>query len=302
MDIWRIKADLEADYKFGYIIINEYGGLIGRIQRNSSEILIQSSLDLPQRKQKGGASCKRFAKIRKDKKQKYLSTISDQSLSFFITDDEPSIFGIFLAGNTNFKRELYLSDVFHSKLKSIVLNIFDTSDGGEKGFIQAIELSKEIRLNPNTPKERKIINKFFEGLYENPRKHCYGILDTVKELTMGAIKTIILFQGLEHIRIKLRNPITNIEKIIIFIQTKENDKDHFFENGIELEILEKSLLAEWIINNSLSFGADLEFITDKSQEGMQFIRGFGGIGGLLHYELEKLQFEENNTLDDVYNF
>lgn len=27
------------------------------------------------------------------------------------------------------------------------------------------------------------------------------------------------------------------------------------------------------------FGATLEIITDKSQEGSQFVRGFGGIGG-----------------------
>ena len=27
------------------------------------------------------------------------------------------------------------------------------------------------------------------------------------------------------------------------------------------------------------YGAKLEFVTDRSQEGMQFVRGFGGIGG-----------------------
>lgn len=29
----------------------------------------------------------------------------------------------------------------------------------------------------------------------------------------------------------------------------------------------------------LNLGATLEIITDKSQEGAQFVRGFGGIGG-----------------------
>lgn len=29
----------------------------------------------------------------------------------------------------------------------------------------------------------------------------------------------------------------------------------------------------------LILGATLEIITDKSQEGAQFVRGFGGIGG-----------------------
>jgi peptide chain release factor subunit 1 len=38
-------------------------------------------------------------------------------------------------------------------------------------------------------------------------------------------------------------------------------------------------LVEWLANNYKSFGATLEIITDKSQEGSQFVKGFGGIGG-----------------------
>lgn len=34
------------------------------------------------------------------------------------------------------------------------------------------------------------------------------------------------------------------------------------------------------VNVSQGFGAALEIVTDKSQEGAQFVKGFGGIGGL----------------------
>jgi len=53
----------------------------------------------------------------------------------------------------------------------------------------------------------------------------------------------------------------------------------FFQSGVELELVESQALLEWIANNYKSFGASLEIITDKSQEGSQFVRGFGGIGG-----------------------
>ncbi len=39
-------------------------------------------------------------------------------------------------------------------------------------------------------------------------------------------------------------------------------------------------------HNYTSFGARIEFITDKSQEGFQFVKGFGGIGGFLRYKIE----------------
>lgn len=40
-------------------------------------------------------------------------------------------------------------------------------------------------------------------------------------------------------------------------------------------------LLEWFANHYKDFGATLEIITDRSQEGAQFVRGFGGIGGEL---------------------
>ena len=39
-------------------------------------------------------------------------------------------------------------------------------------------------------------------------------------------------------------------------------------------------LVEWFANNYKNFGAQLEFVTNRSQEGSQFVKGFGGIGGV----------------------
>ena len=40
-------------------------------------------------------------------------------------------------------------------------------------------------------------------------------------------------------------------------------------------------------------------MTNKSQEGSQFCRGFGGIGGLLRYAVDLAEFEEPEDLDGV---
>ena len=66
----------------------------------------------------------------------------------------------------------------------------------------------------------------------------------------------------------------------------EYKTDHFlriwlnsFQTGVESELVESLSLLEWFANNYKSFGAMLEIVTDKSQEGSQFVKGFGGIGG-----------------------
>jgi hypothetical protein len=52
-------------------------------------------------------------------------------------------------------------------------------------------------------------------------------------------------------------------------------------------VLDKTLLIEWLANNYKEYGTNLEIITDRSQEGAQFCRGFGGIGGGFHASAAK---------------
>ena len=66
-----------------------------------------------------------------------------------------------------------------------------------------------------------------------------------------------------------------------------------FQSGVEMELVESQQLLEWLANNYKTFGATLEIITDKSQEGSQFVRGFGGIGGK-HMLNDDLWYFTNN--------
>jgi len=75
---------------------------------------------------------------------------------------------------------------------------------------------------------------------------------------------------------------------------------------VELELVESLPLLEWLANNYKSFGATLEIITDKSQEGAQFVRGFGGIGGdslsVLNNRLSLAYFQGSHTFWKVLDF
>ena len=59
--------------------------------------------------------------------------------------------------------------------------------------------------------------------------------------------------------------------------------------------IEQVSLIEWFANNYFKWGCELEFITDRSQEGSQFCKGFGGIGGILRF---KPDFMNNNLYND----
>jgi peptide chain release factor subunit 1 len=45
------------------------------------------------------------------------------------------------------------------------------------------------------------------------------------------------------------------------------------------EVRDKALLLDWLVENYKNYGVKLQLISDKTQEGSQFCKGFGGIGG-----------------------
>jgi peptide chain release factor subunit 1 len=132
-------------------------------------------------------------------------------------------------------------------------------------------------------------------------KFCFGVEDTLKALEMGAVEILIVWENLEIMRYVLKNHGTDEEKILHLNQDQEKDKTHFIDKdtGVELELVESLPLLEWFANNYKSFGACLEIITDRSQEGSQFCRGFGGIGGILRYRVDFQTLELAAELDDL---
>jgi peptide chain release factor subunit 1 len=89
------------------------------------------------------------------------------------------------------------------------------------------------------------------------------------------------------------------EEIIVYSnKEQEKDREKFMDKstGLEMEQGEEAQsLLEWFAEKYKDFGANLEFITNKSQEGAQFVKGFGGIGGLLRY---KVDFTNLTSIDE----
>lgn len=71
------------------------------------------------------------------------------------------------------------------------------------------------------------------------------------------------------------------------------------ETGQEMDIVDQGSFLEWLAEHYKDYGASLEFVSDRSSEGNQFVKGFGGIGAMLRY---KLNFEQLADVDDEDEF
>lgn len=120
---------------------------------------------------------------------------------------------------------------------------------------------------------------------------------------MGAVEILIVYENLDIMRYVLHCQGTEEEKILYLTQEQEKDKSHFTdkETGQEHELIESMPLLEWFANNYKKFGATLEIVTDKSQEGSQFVKGFGGIGGILRYRVDFQGMEYQGGDDEFFD-
>ncbi|KAJ1612964.1 eukaryotic translation termination factor 1 [Cryptosporidium canis] len=292
-----LKELLETDDKFGFIIVDGNGALYGVVQGSSREVLLRFNVDLPKKHGRGGQSALRFARLRMEKRHNYLRKVAETATSMFITNDQVNVAALILAGSADFKNELAQSDIFDQRLASKILKIVDVSYGGDNGFNQAIELSADALQNVKFVQEKKLITKFFEEVAQDTGKYVYGINETLQALEMGAIELLIVWENLETKRMVVKNPSTGEEKVFLNSPTEQHDESKFKdpETGAELDVIEVLPLTEWLVNTYQNYGAHLEFVTNKSQEGNQFQKGFGGFGGILRY---KVDFQDYAVVED----
>jgi len=298
---------MEDDDKFGFLIMDGNGSLFGTVTGSHREVLHKFSVELPKKHGRGGQSALRFARLRLEKRHNYVRKVGEIAAQQFIPNGEtPNIKGLIVAGSAEFKQDLTTNtDLFDQRLAAIVMPpLLDISYGGEAGFNQAIELASETLKNVKFIQEKKLVTKFLDEVSMDTGKYCFGIKDTMEGLAAGAVETLILWEELDLKRVVIKNPHTDTTEIVFVTPQQEKDPSLYVDKatGVELKVEESEAFLDWIVMTYKTFGTKLEIITDRSQEGNQFVRGFGGVGGLMRYRLEFDQFEEPDQQDSDEDF
>lgn len=292
---------LESDEKFGFIVMDGNGALFGLLTGNTRSVLHKFSVDLPKKHGRGGQSALRFARLRLEKRHNFVRKVAENAVTQFIPDGQKvNVTGLILAGSADFKTDLYNSELFDQRLKGKVLKTVDVSYGGENGFNQAIDLAAETLGNVKFIQEKKLVQRYFDEISKDTNKYCFGVADTMLALQQGAVEILIVWENMEHVRVELEDPQSGEKSIKILSKEEMTDMSNFVdkESGVELEARDQEPFVDWLAANYKEFGTTLEFITDRSQEGAQFVQGFGGIGGLMRYEVNFEVYEEPEEDED----
>ena len=296
----ELKSLLVDNDKFGFLIMDGNGSLFGLLQGNTKIILNQFKVNLPKKHSKGGQSANRFSRLVTESRHNYIRKVGEGLTKAFITNDVPNVKGLILAGSAEFKNKLQKSDLFDPRLAPIVMKVVDISYGGELGFNQAIELSQDALKNVKFIHEKKILEKFYEEIAKDSGKYVFGIKDTMEAIENGVVDILIIWENIDFIRLTLKDNKNQIRVETVSSRKVIGQKYKPDDSDVEYEIVENISLSEWLLDNYKKYVSQLEIVTDKTSEGNQFVKGFGGIGGILRYKLEQNfdDIEENYSFDE----
>jgi len=261
---------------------------------NSRKTLLKLEVSLPKKHGRGGQSKNRFARIREEKIGWYISKVCSLAIKHFIdpATSLPNVDGIILAGSAQLKDDV--NEKLDQRLSRIVIGVVDIQYGGESGFNQAINLSQSKLSNLKLVNEQKLLSAFFEEIARDGN-YCIGIDDSMYALTSGLVDKFILWPGITHLRIEMVSVADPEKNKIVYYKPDDPKLCEY----TDWKIISSVPLVDWILENYKNFGAVVEIVSDQTDVGSQFVKGFGGLGGFLRYEAELPSTSKNNLdVDD----
>lgn len=116
-------------------------------------------------------------------------------------------------------------------------------------------------------------------------------------LEAGAVETLICFEDLavnRYVITKNKGSEDEVQEIHLLTEADaEKNNIHVHEAGKTQNEIESENFVEWLTLNYQKFGCTLELISDRSQEGTQLVRGFGGMGGILRYKMDVMALRDH---------
>ncbi len=281
----KSMVEVSIEDSFGFVVVDGRGALFGRVCGADRAVLHRFPVNLPSKHGRGGQSANRFMRLAEEARHAYVGKVSEAAASTFLgvaDGGKANVRGLILAGSAEMKS--LLTERLDKRLKSIVIKHVDVAYGGMAGFNQAIELASDCMANVRLVQEKQIISEFFDFLARHPEKACLGPSETLKALELGAVGKVIADASSKLLRV-----VTTDGSVLHSTPEKI---------GALVDVEWHQPLLEWLVERHESLGIQLELVSDRSQEGNQLVAGFGGVVGVLRYEVALLEGWEENQGDD----
>ena len=224
-------------------------------------------------------SQRRYDRIREDALNEFFTKVGEIASKFFLEQKE--LKGV-LVGGPGPQKELFEKGKYlNYQIQNKILGIKDTGYTGEYGLNELVNRSQDLLEKCSIVKEKELMLKFFERLQKEGNV-AYGYEETKKALEAGAVETLLISEGFDWVRAKLKCQCGfEMEKEL---PKKLLESQKCKKCGKVMAVEEVKELMEELSEKAKNLGTTVEFISTETGEGIQF-KELGGIGAFLRYKL-----------------
>ncbi|HOC78444.1 MAG TPA: peptide chain release factor aRF-1, partial [Methanofastidiosum sp.] len=200
--------------------------------------------------------------------------------------------GILIGGGGYTKYEFEEGEYLHHELRKKILGTVDTAYTELFGLNELVDKGASILENLDIVKEKDIVLKFLKELIKDDSLAAYGEKEVRKYLDAGAVETLLLSEGLNKNRIKIKcgscgnlTEKTGTDDELFTLEQKIAGMPCDKCSNLSLNIEEKVDLLEELADLAHEGSANVEIISIETEEGSQLLKAFGGIAAIIRYRL-----------------
>lgn len=79
-----------------------------------------------------------------------------------------------------------------------------------------------------------MIGEYFDQVYQDTGRYCFGVDDTMRALEAGAVEKLICWEYLDVVRYTLRNPATKEITVKLLRPDQVTDGEHFADKATSM--------------------------------------------------------------------
>jgi len=185
-----LESMLEVDEVYGLVVMDRKEATIGLLEGKRIEVMQKMTSGIPSKIRAGGQSSQRFHRITEGLTRDFYKRIAEEMKKIFF--QMPKLKGILVGGPIPTKDEFLEGDYLTTQLGDKVIARKDIGGSDESGLKELVEKSQDVLAEQEIVHEKKVLEKYFRTLGENPDMAVRDFEDTKTALGYGAVEVLLL--------------------------------------------------------------------------------------------------------------
>ncbi len=284
-----LKELIEEKEVVGLLVMDKKEATIGFLNGKRIEVVTNMTSGYHGKFRGGGQSSRRFDRLLEISAHEFYVRIAETMNQSFL--DKKDFKGIIIGGPGPTKNEFIDGGHLHHELQKKILGVYDAGYTNESGLKELVNLALTKLEDLAVSQEKEILQRFLKEV-STEGLAVYGKNEVMKALKMGAIDKLIISEEIDYNIVAIKcGACSHEEKRTVknFKAFKKEVNDMQCPKCSEkmMKIIEIKDFVEECDDLSKEVGTDIEMVSAETEEGNQFLKSFGGFGGLLRFKISE---------------